>query len=155
MPHYFLTLAVNYSFFLALILCYFSLIYFFQKSVGGGGGGAQGSPISAVPRALTYRSPPLSVRQYLLFSFFLSLSFLSLIFLIREGGGVQQPGRQGPSPLRSPSSPFSFLLPLLLSFLSSFPFPSFPFFSFFFFFFFFAGGGGGPRPARPPPWIRA
>ena len=82
------------------------------------------------------------------FPFFFPFPSFSLIFLM---GGGQQPGGKA----LSPPPPISFF-PLFFSsssslfpFLSSFPFPSFPFFSLFFFFFF--AGGGGARPARPPP----
>ena len=82
-----------------------------------------------------------------------SFPFLpSLLFFYWGGGGGR--GRQVLPPPRSPSSLFSFLLPLLF-----FPFSPLSLLfllslSFFFFFFFFWGGGGGPRHARPPPWIR-
>ena len=101
--------------------------------------------------------PPQSVRQYLLFSFFLFLSFLLSYFLIFFWGeGVNSLGGKTlsvppppPTP-RSPSSLFSFLLPLL-SFSFSPLFLSLLFLSSlsFFFFFFFCGGGAKAR--SPPP----
>ena len=98
--------------------------------------------------------PPLSVRQYLLFSFFLYLSFLLSYFFDWGGGGLTAWEAR---PFRPPDlllTPFLFFFLFFLSLFLLFPFPFFSFLLFFFFFFFLRGGGG-PRPARPPPWIRA
>ena len=95
--------------------------------------------------------PPLSVRQYLLFSFFLSLSFL-LSYIFDGGGGRGEATAWEARPFR-PSDlllpPFLFFSIFLLSLSLLFPFP---FFSFLLsFFFFFCGGGGGQGPLGPPP----
>ena len=97
--------------------------------------------------------PPPSISTPVSPLFLFSLSFLpSLLFFFigGGGGGFNSLGGKALSAPRSPSYPFSFLLPLL-----SFPFSPFSFSLLFlsssFFFFFFFLRGGGARPARPPP----
>ena len=97
--------------------------------------------------------PPLSVRQYLLFSFFLSLSFLLYYFFDWGGGGNSLGGKAlSPPPPISFFPLFSFLLPLLSFHFSPLSL-SLLFLSSLFFFFFLPGGGGrgGGAKARSAP----
>ena len=144
-------MAVNYSYFLALILFYFSLIYFFKKS-GVGGGGSSRLSIPAIPRVLTCRNlknhifclavnlgichfPTNTYKRinYLKVRKNFGNYVISALFVIHRCGIRNKPRLNLISPKPPPPPLYQY------DSISSFPF-SFPSFSLIFF---WLGGGGG------------